>query len=478
MRKIHLFFVLGRMLSDAVMTLLGLLLAYYLRAEYYPLFDLAPPLLMPLHQYMQFAVTIAVAVVGVFGLQGKYDFQADARVYREIPSIFWGFTATFLTVVVGFFFLRYYFFSRFIFGMGWVLGLGLVLLGRMGLRLGRRWAYRQGYGRERVVLIGADTQTEQFMRALQRDPRWKLLGHVTMPKETPLPALRHLGELSELEEILTDYGVSQLFITERHVSEALREEIMRIAHRTQTQYSLVPDALSLDLAAVTLSEVDDIPVMHLSSHRISGWGVVLKTLFDRLMSALGLLILSPLMLWVWWRVKRQLVADGHPGVSPIYISRRIGKEGRHFSCYKFRSMVPGAHRQFLSLHEAQKTQKAGEVLQIQNDPRVTPLGHWLRQTSIDELPQLWNVLKGDMSIVGPRPHCTEEIELYYDRDEYRVFTVKPGITSFSQIHGRSYVTLRDELKYEIYYIQNWSLWLDIHIIWETLVMVLQRKNVV
>jgi len=479
MRKIHTLFVLGRILSDGFMTLVAFLSAYYLRAHHFELFSLQPPQLMPIAPYLEFTLYAVIMVWIIFGIQGRYLFIADRAFSTELKNTLWSYTSAYLIIIVGFFFLRYFFFSRFIFGMGWGLGLLLIPLGRIILRSLRRIAYNLGYGRERVLIIGTDDMTDNVADILKKDGQYKLIGviHSLDFNGKTFAGLSVLGGFSELESVVNEYGISLIILAEERIPDGKAREIMHIAHRTQTGFMFVPDAASFDLSTVEAMTMRRVPFLRLRSNRITGWQGLVKTVIDKAGAFFGLILLSPIMLWVYYKIWKDLRQKGHPD-SPIFRNERIGKDGEVFECLKFRSMVPGAHKQFVELSKKQFEETGGEVYQILEDPRVTPFGHFIRKTSLDELPQLWNVLKGDMSLIGPRPHCVEEIEAFYNPDERRVFTVKPGITGYSQIHGRSFVPLRDELRYEVYYMQNWSLMLDAEILWKTLLMVVKRENVV
>lgn len=180
------------------------------------------------------------------------------------------------------------------------------------------------------------------------------------------------------------------------------------------------------------------------------------------------MVLSPLLLTVGIMIYLQ---DRH---SPIYRSMRVGKDGVLFPMYKFRSMRVDADREKEKLLQ-QNERTDGPLFKIENDPRITPLGKFIRQFDIDELPQLWNVFIGNMSLIGPRPHLPSEVELYREYQK-RVLTLKPGITGMAQSHGRHRNTFDDEVRLDTFYIENWSLLLDIKILIKTVGVVLARKG--
>jgi lipopolysaccharide/colanic/teichoic acid biosynthesis glycosyltransferase len=209
--------------------------------------------------------------------------------------------------------------------------------------------------------------------------------------------------------------------------------------------------------------------VELRSTRLDGWGKIGKRGFDIMASCLGLVLLLPLALVVGILIK----LDGR---GPVLVGlTRVGLRGKAFTVYKFRSMVVGAHerkRELLSQNE----RSDGPLFKITNDPRITRIGKWLRASSIDELPQLWNVCKGDMSLVGPRPHEPEEVALYQTRQRQLLF-IRPGMTGMAQVSGRAHLSFAEEAKIDMFYVQHWSFLLDLIILIKTPLVVLQRTGV-
>jgi exopolysaccharide biosynthesis polyprenyl glycosylphosphotransferase len=212
-----------------------------------------------------------------------------------------------------------------------------------------------------------------------------------------------------------------------------------------------------------IEEVAATPVISMKRGGIRGWDRVLKDMEDYVLSAVGLLLLSPLFLLVAVLIK--LDSKG-----PVfYRQERVGKNGKRFMIYKFRSMVADAERvqaELLDRNEAE-----GPIFKMRHDPRITRVGAVIRKTSIDELPQLINVVLGHMSLVGPRPPIPKEVAQYEEWQKERLSTT-PGITGLWQISGRSDLTFEEMVKWDIYYIHNWSLWLDIKILLKTVPVVL------
>jgi lipopolysaccharide/colanic/teichoic acid biosynthesis glycosyltransferase len=189
-----------------------------------------------------------------------------------------------------------------------------------------------------------------------------------------------------------------------------------------------------------------------------------------IVASVATIVLSPLFAVVAWKVWRE-----NKSAPIVYASKRVGKNGKEFNCLKFRTMVPDADEKKKKL--LKKNQRKGGVLfKMEDDPRITSLGKVLRKWSLDELPQLWNVVQGHMSLIGPRPHLPEEVRKYA-KDDLRVLSIRPGITGFAQINGRSSLSFKEEMNYELFYLKNWSFKLDIIIFLKSLWVVVKRKDV-
>jgi len=218
---------------------------------------------------------------------------------------------------------------------------------------------------------------------------------------------------------------------------------------------------------INVETISGIPIISLKPTPLDGWGKVIKRFIDIIGATLGLIILSPIFLITAIAIKLDSkgsiifskLEDGSP-------ARRVGQKEKLFTCYKFRSMFKDTHHLRKTL-ENKNLRKDGPLMKIANDPRVTRVGKFIRRYSIDELPQLWNVLIGNMSLVGPRPHLPEEVAKYQKQHHF-VFNIKPGLTGLAQISGRSDLSFEEESKLDRFYIENWSILSDLKIILGTL----------
>ena len=201
-------------------------------------------------------------------------------------------------------------------------------------------------------------------------------------------------------------------------------------------------------------------------------GRLAKTVFDYSLTAVGTVCISPLLVYIAYRIKKE-----DPG--PVFFAHeRIGKDGKPFPCYKFRSMVVNS-KEMLEKYLAENSDARAEWerdFKLKDDPRITPIGKVLRRTSLDELPQIFNVLRGEMSLVGPRPVIQEELDKYYGETAKLYASVKPGITGLWQVSGRSDTTYEERVQMDSWYVRNWSVWLDVMLLWRTVKSVIKCKG--
>lgn len=472
MRRDDFFVALGRIFSDGICIFAGLMVAYFLRMEWYEAFGLAfPATLYPFASFLVFAAQVTAFLLGVFMFSGRYRLGGDEKALEEIPRIFWDFSAGMALLLVYFYFIQFTFFSRFIFAVAWGVSLVLLVLGRATVRIIRAKLARYGIGRRRIVLLGTGQIAPDAIRSLEESPFYEIIGILTEKKSTQktFQKLPILGSFKQLEAIIKAHRPDEVLMVADESSQKITHELVRTAHIYDVRFRLLPDELGLDMAAVDISTLHDLPTLTLLSTRLQGWSVFTKRLFDLAASSVALVGLSPLLGFLALRVYLDC-----PEGEILYRSKRVGKNGKEFWCLKFRSMVPDAEAQKKKLL-TKNQRKGGVFFKIEDDPRITPFGQVLRRWSLDELPQLLNVLRGEMSLIGPRPHLPEEVA-QYPKDDLRVLAIRPGISGFAQIHGRSGLSFEEEMKYEMFYVKNWSLRLDMVIIIKSIVLVLAGRN--
>lgn len=331
--------------------------------------------------------------------------------------------------------------------------------------------YRNPRRRRKAVLIWSNTACAELVESLRNTPLAAIdvVGFFDNRSESRPPAhLEHLGDLHDAVTWIQDENgrvkVDVVFIGLNNKEPEELAEIISILEDSTASTYFVPESLIFGMPGIQLRQLAGKPVLASTETPFIGLAGLPKRLLDFFASLLGLILLSPLLLLIAIGVKLS-----SPG--PVFFKqKRYGAAGKPISVYKFRSMRPSAPNT--------------PVIQATvGDPRVTPFGRFLRKSSLDELPQLFNVLRGDMSLVGPRPHAVEHNELYRKLVSGYMFRhkIKPGITGWAQVNGLRGETETLEkmdlrVKYDLYYIQNWSFWLDILIIWRTFKVVFGDKN--
>ena len=328
-----------------------------------------------------------------------------------------------------------------------------------------------------VILIGAGKTAELVLQFFDGDLGYRyrvvgLLDDDPISEELPQKFLM-LGKVSDAEEIIRDSGVQTVIITAPGMDSARLEKLVTKIQPLVRDILFVPDLMMLPLGHVGVEPfyTEKVFMLSIRNNLARRRNRLAKRIFDLVATVIGGLLILPVLL-----ILAVLVGIDNKGCV-IFAHRRVGRKGKLFPCYKFQSMVPDAQErleEYLAQNpEARKEWE--ESFKLTNDPRVTKLGAFLRKTSLDELPQLWNVLMGDMSLVGPRPIVTKEIERYgdYIREYYMV---PPGITGMWQVNGRSDTTYEERVSMDTWYVRNWSVWIDLVYLFKTVKTVFTGKG--
>lgn len=322
-----------------------------------------------------------------------------------------------------------------------------------------------------VLIVGASAEGKALHQYLVDTPK---LGYSVMgftdrrmsSRDSVLSranqALPMLGPVAELDSIIRTHFIDEVLITLPSARDLIKEVVTR-ARLFGTQVRVIPDLYDGLAFGAPIESLGHFPAVTLHSRSIPALQLTVKRSVDAILSAIALLILSPIFLLIAILIK----CDSEGPV--FYNSVRLGKKGKAFTCHKFRTMIFDAERQKESLQHLNERERI--LFKISNDPRVTTLGRYLRKWSLDELPQLWNVLKGDMSLVGPRPPVPEEFKKY-SVEHLRRLEVVPGLTGLWQVQNRHSPSFDDYVQLDLKYIDSWSVWLDITLIAKTFYVVL------
>ncbi|MGV0954038.1 MAG: undecaprenyl-phosphate glucose phosphotransferase [Fluviibacter sp.] len=411
--------------------------------------------------YVQLLVTAFLLAVIVFNKFGFYSAWRNSSLASEIRTVTVGWGTVMVVLTLLFFLVK----SGGDFSRGWALlwfGMGLsgLLVVRVVLRQSLHWLRRKGYNQRKILIVGQDPLMNDLATRLSK-ASWmglSVVGRDALATEADLDGTVLNARINELD-------VDQVWVALPLKDELLVQAIIADLSLSPVEICYVPDLFGFRLFSHSVSEVAGLPVINLSSTPMEGFNRVVKEVEDRVLGLLILLLISPLLLVIAIGVK--LSAPG-----PVFFrQRRNGWGGKPIHVLKFRSMV---------VHQ----EAADTVTQAsKQDARITPFGAFLRRTSLDELPQFWNVLSGEMSIVGPRPHAVAHNDQYKVLvDDYMLrHRVKPGITGWAQVNGYRGETdtldkMQKRVEYDLYYIEHWSLWLDLKIIVMTVFKGFVNKN--
>ncbi len=444
---------------DIALVLAAFLLAYWVRF-------IAPDneaAALGLEQYARMGLIVGLGTALLFALQGLYDPDRSlawpARLHAVVSSVS---TALVVAVAMSFFFEDQRF-SRLWFAAGWAFAVVALLVWRMLARKLYAAVRDTVAPANRVLIVGANTLGQELADDLAG--RYQVVGFVDngsdLDGSSRVPLL---GPIAQLERVVQEYAVDELIIA---LPISRCEQVTRLidrGFRRRVVVKFVPDLADLLPRQFELQ--------HLAGRSFIGFAPVarvswLKRASDLALGSLALLALAPLLGVIAVAIKLD-----SPG-PVLYRQQRVGKDGRRFWMFKFRSMRPDAERLLDALRA--KNEATGPLFKMRADPRVTRVGRLLRRLSLDELPQLFNVLRGEMSLIGPRPPLPAEVEQYEDWQHGRLRVV-PGMTGLWQVSGRSEVSFHDMVRLDLHYIRNWSLALDVEILLRTIPAVLTNRG--
>ncbi len=446
---------------DFLMVFVGSLAAYQLRFGG-AVADIRPVVYaMPLEEFLKLVLAISPIFLLSFALGGLYHVTNLRKIASEFSRIILASSTAVLIFTI--FLQRELFSSRFIILTGWIFVILAVFIARQLVRILNRSLLRRGIGIHHVIIFGLNHATEEMLKYLRVHPEkgYRVAAHFSS----------FTAELrGHIESIVQTQEIDEVIVADPTLPKNEINALLDFANEHHINFRYVPDMFGTKITNLEIDTLVGVPIIEVKRTPLDGWGRILKRLVDIVCSILLLILLSPLFLLVAFAIK----IDSAGGV--FFSSARVGYKGRPLHVYKFRSMIANAHalKKELIVHNERAD---GPLFKMSHDPRVTRLGRFLRKTSIDELPQLWNVLRGEMSLVGPRPHEPEEVA-QYKKHHKRVLFVKPGVTGMAQVSGRSDLTFEQEVRLDTFYIENWSLWRDIQILFKTLWVVIRRQAAV
>ncbi|HHN93753.1 MAG TPA: undecaprenyl-phosphate glucose phosphotransferase [Anaerolineae bacterium] len=452
----------GVIISDVLLINASMILAYWVRFDLQWFRDISYH--HPLSAYLPFSALFTVLMLVAFRMDHVYQRWRGRswldQVYRIINA-----TAKSVVVIMAVtFILRPLQYSRLLIFEAGVIAIILLALSRAVQNWVLTYLHAHGIGVSRVVIVGAGEVGRTVMRTIVALPGlgYQVIGFVDdnpQKGETDIGPFKALGPLRNLSTIIEEGDVDEVIITLPWMYHRKIMSIVRECERQDVSAKIVPDLFQMSLSQVDIDDLGGVPLIGIRERGIGRWALLVKRGVDIAGAVVGLTVGAPLMALIALAIKLE-----SPG-PVLFRQTRVGAGGHLFEMYKFRSMRGGAEAELEKLRELNEAD--GPLFKIHNDPRLTRVGRLLRRTSLDELPQLWNVLRGEMSLVGPRPPIPAEVDLY-QRWHKRRLEVRPGMTGLWQVSGRSLLSFDEMVLLDIYYIENWSLWLDFKIMLRTI----------
>ena len=453
------------LINDALASNLAMLCAWFLRFQ----FEVIPVTKgqQDLATYAKILPIVTIVFPLAFAVQGLYRIRPARGKAEEWVSVAIG--SVVATVVLSGVLLWVrpgtdVFYSRATLGIFMLCAMIFVIGGRTLVRLVVDHRHRTGRDLDRVLIAGNGELARavlERMKSHREQLGFRIAGYLRNGDDTELPGVECLGTIAEAEEVVKAHAIDHVFVALPHASSQAMMALLDRLTRCIVSIHVVPDLLQFMVLRSRVEDLDGLPTINLSETPLEGWSRFVKRAFDLAVAGTALILLSPVMLIV-------AIAIWLEDRGPVFYRQiRMGLDGKPFAIVKFRSMRAGAERE------------TGAVFAEKDDPRRTKIGRVIRAWSLDELPQLWNVLVGDMSVIGPRPERPEFVEQF--RAEFPHYMlrhkVRAGMTGWAQVHGwRGNTSIRMRIEHDLYYIENWSLLLDVKILFMTIVHGLKHEN--
>ena len=453
------------------MILLAAATAYFLRGM--PAFQayVSRVFNLSFKDYLDFALIVAPFFILILAIEGLYTMRATRRFWQEAYGVMKAITLGLIILIIAVFLNREWFSSRFVILVGWMLAVFYVVAARYIIQRVQKWLLvHRGTGVHRVLLIGYNDKMKQLHRALAAN---KELGYRVVDQIEDA-SIAHIKNIRQVK------GIDEIIIGDPSLTDDEQGKLFDFCQINNIAYRYFPT--TFQTSRFTMQIFNGEPIIEFQHTPLDGWGRVLKRAYDIVAGFFLTVLFAPLMLVIALLIKLE-----DPDGPIVYKNERIGENGKKFFVYKFRYMQwkycitkENPHlKEAVAFEEqliAKRNARQGGVLyKIKDDPRRMRIGAIIERYSLDELPQFFNVLKGDMSLVGPRPHQEREVDRYSEYHR-RLLTIKPGVTGMAQVSGRSDLAFEDEYRLDVFYIENWSLWLDIVICLKTATTLLRRRR--
>jgi exopolysaccharide biosynthesis polyprenyl glycosylphosphotransferase len=458
--------MLLKLIIDVILINVSFILAYFFRFRV--LLFITPDSIPIFEQYLNVLVFVTIIWLAIFKLVGLYEEKKFTTLLDEIASLFFGATLSSLVLLGLLFLYREFWFSRLVIANAWWIALLFLGLVRVIFFESQRIARLKGIGLRNTLILGAGEMGQVLALKIigDRSLGYRMIGFLDddlVKLGKSYHGIPVLGEVSKVKKIIEEKKIGEIIIASTEISAEKILDIITECEKYGVEFKIVPGILELIASRVDVDELGGVPLLTVTEIQLKGFNAAVKRSADVILSSILILLLSPL--FIVFSVLIKLTSHG-----PVFfVQERIGLDGNIFHMFKFRSMIKDAEKLFPQLEPLSEVN--GYLFKMKEDPRITPLGKFMRRFSIDELPQIFNVFFGQMSLVGPRPPLPREVEKYSAWHKKRL-RVRPGITGPWQVSGRSLLPFEDMVRLDIYYIENWSLWLDFKILLRTIPVVL------
>lgn len=450
MKKADLFFNVARVPLDFTMLVGAGIATYFLRTR---ILDAFRPVLfefnLPLIVYIPLVIGVSLLFMGIYAISGLYSMRVRSTLTGEFLKIAVATSAGIMIIIMYIFLRQELFNSRFLVLGGWFLSIIFVFLGRVIIRQAQRYLVSKfGFGVHRLLVIGDDEASREVVTGIQLDPYsgYQIVKQLSNP------------ELSEVIAAVGNPGVDEIILANPNYPAGKVTQLVDFAHENHIIFKFIPNIYQTLTTNFDIDVIKNMPVIELKRTPLDGWGKVFKRVFDIITASIGLVVFSPAMALIALAIKWE--TEG-----PVFVHLKRVSTNKEFFIYKFRGMVKNAEELLPYLMEFNE-RKGSPLFKMKNDPRITKVGRFIRRFRLDELPQFFNILRGDMSLVGPRPHQPDEIARY-EKHHKKVLAIKAGATGLAQVSGSSDLPFEDEVALDTFYIENWSLVLDIKIMIRT-----------
>ena len=459
---------------DLCAIIFAAVLAYYVRfnPETFSLSIALPSYLLYFKDYLKIVLLIAPAGLGIFALHGLYTLK-KIRFGEEFFKAFSAISIGTMGVIFIVFMLPgQVLASRFIILSTWFLSIIFVSFGRIVTRFIQIFLYSRGYGCHKLVLIGSNGQARNIQQEIREKPGlgYRIIAKISDYQTENSHIFKISDVLDRLTELIERPGIDEILHASPRLSQRDTLRLIDFCQEKKIRFKFSPNLFETATSNVDTEEIAGIPVVELKETPLDGWGKVYKRLFDIAGATAGIIIFSPIMLAISLAIRLD-----SPGPAFFRYSR-VGKYGQPFPYFKFRSMKDETHYlKFTPAWRRNNLRKRTPLYKFKNDPRITRVGKFIRKHTLDELPELFLVFLGRMSLVGPRPHEVKEVA-QYKKHHKKVLTLKPGMTGLAQISGRSDLDFEEEVKLDAFYIENWSPLLDLKILFKTPFILFRKRK--